>query len=103
MRNLNIVEKTLDLIKETNNKEIDLNKLDVEDALTYKLLSEGKTKGVFQLESIGVVKVLKELKPSSFEDVVAVLSLYRPGPMDFIPDYIKAKHGEKVIKYPMKI
>lgn len=100
LRNLNIVEKTLDLIKETNNKEIDLNKLDVEDALTYKLLSEGKTKGVFQLESIGVVKVLKELKPSSFEDVVAVLSLYRPGPMDFIPDYIKAKHGEKVIKYP---
>lgn len=100
LRNLNIIEKTQDLIKETNNKEVVLNRLDDKDSLTYKLLEEGKTKGIFQLESVGVIKVLKELKPSSFEDIVAVLALYRPGPMDYIPDYIKAKHGKKVIKYP---
>ncbi len=100
LRNLTIIEKTLNLIKETSNKQIFLKDIDDKDEATYQLLSNGDTKGVFQLESAGVVKVLKELNPSDFEDIVAVLALYRPGPMEFIPEYIKAKHDIKTINYP---
>lgn len=100
LRNLTIIEKTLNLIKDTSNKDIFLDDIDEEDEATFKLLSRGDTKGVFQLESAGMTKVLKELNPSNFEDIVAVVALYRPGPMDFIPEYISAKHGTKTIKYP---
>ncbi len=100
LRNLTIIEKTLSLIKETTNTQILLKDIDEKDEATFQLLSNGDTKGVFQLESAGIVKVLKELSPSTFEDIVAVVALYRPGPMEFIPDYISAKHGKKTIKYP---
>ncbi|OEG00073.1 DNA polymerase III subunit alpha [Vulcanibacillus modesticaldus] len=100
LRNLTIIEKTLNWIKKTKNIDLSLHELDINDELTYQLLSNGDTKGIFQLESAGVTKVLRELKPSHFEDIVAVLALYRPGPMEFIPDYIKAKHGQKSVTYP---
>jgi len=99
LRNLTIIEKTLDLIEQNQKKKVRLNDLDDTDPLTFQQLSKGNTKGVFQLESAGVTKVLQELKPSHFEDIVAVLALYRPGPMEYISDYIKAKHGEKEVKY----
>ncbi|GBF11765.1 DNA polymerase III subunit alpha [Tepidibacillus sp. HK-1] len=100
LKNLTIIEKTLAWIKKSRNKQIQLHHLDDSDPLTYQLLSQGHTKGVFQLESPGVTKVLKELKPSHFEDIVAILALYRPGPMESIPDYIQAKHGKKTVQYP---
>lgn len=100
LRNLTIIEKTLAWIYKTKKTSIDFNEINDEDKLTYQLLCKGDTKGVFQLESPGVTKVLRELKPSRFEDIVAVLALYRPGPMEFIPDYIKAKHGTKDVVYP---
>jgi len=100
LRNLTIIEKTLDWIKQTKRLNIDFHQIADHDEATYKLLCNGNTKGVFQLESPGITKVLKELKPSNFEDIVAVLALYRPGPMQFIPDYINAKHGKRVVSYP---
>ncbi len=100
LRNLTIIEKTLAWITKTKKTKINFNQFIDDDKLTYQLLSSGNTKGVFQLESPGVTRVLKDLKPSTFEDIVAVLALYRPGPMEFITDYIKAKHGLKAIIYP---
>jgi len=100
LRNLTIIEKTIDWIEKKQKRKIDFHHIDDTDQKTYQLLSSGKTKGVFQLESPGVTKVLQELIPTRFEDIVAVLALYRPGPMEFIPDYIKAKHGRKKVRYP---
>lgn len=100
LRNLTIIEKALNWVKISHNITLNFNEVDDNDFSTYQLLSNGITKGVFQLESPGITKVLKELKPSNFEDIVAVLALYRPGPMEFIPEYIKAKHGKKTVTYP---
>ncbi len=100
LRNLTIIEKAIKLIGETTGKRIILDDIPENDPATYQLLANGDTKGVFQLESAGINKVLRELKPSNFEDIVAVVALYRPGPMDFIPDFIAAKHGRKKIEYP---
>ncbi|MFV9511202.1 DNA polymerase III subunit alpha [Tepidibacillus sp. LV47] len=100
LRNLTIIERTLDWIEKTKGKRISLQQLDEKDHKTYELLSQGNTKGVFQLESPGMIRVLKELKPSRFEDIVAILALYRPGPMEYIPEYIKAKFGQKEVTYP---
>lgn len=100
LRNLTIIEKAIKLIEETTGEQTVLDKIPENDSATYQLLADGDTKGVFQLESAGINKVLKELRPSNFEDIVAVVALYRPGPMDFIPDFIAAKHGRKKIEYP---
>ena len=99
LRNLTIIEHTLRLIKESGGPDIDIDSLDLEDELTFKLLSKGETTGVFQLESAGMKRYLKELKPSRLEDIIAMNALYRPGPMDYIPDYIKGKHDTSSIKY----
>jgi DNA polymerase-3 subunit alpha len=99
LRNLTILKKALEIIEEKNNVKIDLNDLPMEDEKTFELLSEGKTTGVFQLESAGMKRYLKELKPSAFDDVIAMGALYRPGPMQFIPDYIAGKHGTREVKY----
>jgi len=100
LRNLTIIEKALQWINSTKGKKLNLQELNQQDPLTYLLLCKGNTKGVFQLESKGVTKVLQELKPTNFEDIVAVLALYRPGPMQFIPDYIQVKHGTREAVYP---
>ncbi len=99
LRYLTIIDKTVRWIEKNKGIYLDLHQLNYNDQKTYQLLCEGHTKGIFQLESPGVTKVLKELKPSNFEDIVAILALYRPGPMEFIPDYIKHKDGLKEVAY----
>lgn len=100
LRTLSIIERTLEWIKRMTGRQVDIHQLNYDDPATYELMSSGNTTGVFQLESAGMRKVLQELKPSNFEDIVSVLALYRPGPMEFIPQYIKAKHRLKKVEYP---
>src|SRR5688500_11513773 len=99
LKNLTIIQNTLDRIKARFGHEIALDTLPLNDAPAYKLLQEGKSTGVFQLESAGMKRYLKELKPTEFEDIISMVALYRPGPMDSIPDFIAAKHGRKKITY----
>lgn len=99
LRTLTVIEKTLEAIKNTRDKNLDLNKIDFDDKNVFNLISSGNTLGVFQLENGGMRKFMKELKPEHFEDIVAGISLYRPGPMDSIPDYIRNKENKSNIKY----
>lgn len=99
LRNLTFLKKILNLIKDTKNKEIDLKKINYQDQNVFKLLSQGKTLGIFQLESIGMSDVLIKIKPTEFEDIVATISLFRPGPMKQIDHYIKRKHQIEKITY----
>lgn len=96
LRNLTIIQVAVRLIEETHGITLDLRNLALDDSMTYTLLSSGNTTGVFQLESGGMRAVLKELKPTCFEDIIAVLALYRPGPMDQIPEFIRRKHGGEI-------
>jgi len=100
LRTLSIVERTLQWVKELYGRDIDFRHIRDDDPLTYEMLGRGETTGIFQLESTGVRRVLKEMKPSAFEDIVSVLALYRPGPMEFIPKYIQGKHGLIEVEYP---
>lgn len=100
LRTLSIVERALQWISKIERQEINFQAMEPTDAATYDMLSRGDTLGVFQLESAGMRKVLRELKPSSFEDIISVLALYRPGPMEFIPKYIEGKYGLAEIQYP---
>lgn len=100
LRNLTIIEETLRFIKEDRNIVIELSKLPLDDKETYKLLSEAETTGIFQLESPGMRRYIKELKPSSIFDLMAMVALYRPGPMANIPDFIARKRNPNLIKYP---
>ncbi|MBG9803432.1 DNA polymerase III subunit alpha [Brevibacillus laterosporus] len=99
LRNLTIIQETL---KEMNRQGVplSLDSLPIEDAKSFAMLTRGETTGVFQLESAGIRNVLRDLKPTCLGDIVAVLALYRPGPMEIIPDYIKAKHGKTPVHYP---
>lgn len=99
LKNLTIIEETLRNIKEIRNIDIDIEKLPLDDKKTFELLQAGNTTGVFQLESSGMKKYLKELKPTELEDIIVMISLYRPGPMDLIPSYIKRKLGKEKINY----
>jgi DNA polymerase-3 subunit alpha len=100
LRTLSIIERTLLWIKEQTGVNIDFHNIDMNDPLTYELLKRGDTTGVFQLESPGMRRVLKDLRPSEFEDIISVGALYRPGPMEFIPRFIQGKHGEIEVEYP---
>jgi DNA polymerase-3 subunit alpha len=99
LSNLTVIKNCLRIIKKLYKREIDISKLPINDKKTYNLLSQGRTTGVFQLESSGMKRYLKQLKPSVFEDIIAMVALYRPGPMENIPDYIAGKHGTKQITY----
>jgi DNA-directed DNA polymerase III PolC len=99
LRTLSIIERCLRWIGE-NGQIPDFRHIADDDALTYEMLGRGDTMGIFQLESAGVRRVLKELKPSVFEDIISVLALYRPGPMEFISKYIQGKHGQIEVDYP---
>jgi len=99
LKNLTIIQKTLKLIEERYDNKIDLDSIPLDDLAAYKLLQEAKATGVFQLESAGMKRYLKQLKPTEFEDIISMVALYRPGPMDSIPDFIAAKHGKKKITY----
>ncbi|MHB1406800.1 MAG: DNA polymerase III subunit alpha [Desulfitobacteriaceae bacterium] len=96
LRNLTILRESVRLIEETRGLKVNLEALPLDDAATYALLSAGNSSGVFQLESGGMRAILKDLKPSCFEDIIAVLALYRPGPMEQIPEFIRRKHGGKI-------
>ncbi|MFC1662906.1 DNA polymerase III subunit alpha [Patescibacteria group bacterium] len=99
LKNLTIIENTIKLVAKTQEETIDLDKLPFDDKNTFKLLREGKTTGVFQLESSGMRRYLMQLKPNDLEDIIAMISLYRPGPMELIPDFIGGKHGKIKAKY----
>lgn len=99
LRTLSIIERCLRWIGE-HGEIPDFRHIADDDALTYEMLGRGDTMGIFQLESAGVRRVLKELKPSVFEDIISVLALYRPGPMEFISKYIQGKHGQIEVDYP---
>ncbi|HEY2495096.1 MAG TPA: DNA polymerase III subunit alpha [Paenibacillus sp.] len=100
LRTLSIIERSMRWIKEMTGNVPDFDHIPDNDTLTYDMLGRGDTTGVFQLESTGMRRVLKDLKPSEFEDIISVLALYRPGPMEFIPKYIQAKHGLLEVEYP---
>ena len=99
LKNLTIIEDTLSRIYVVQNKKIDIENIPLDDKVTYKLLQRGDCIGVFQLESEGMRRYLKQLKPTELEDIIAMVALYRPGPMQFIPDYIAGKHKKKKIEY----
>ena len=98
LKTLTVLQKAMKHI-ELRDVSIDLEQLPLDDAASYEMLSKGQTVGVFQLESTGMQSVLVNLKPDKFEDIIAVVALYRPGPMDNIPRYIACKHGEKIPDY----
>ena len=97
LKTLTVLEKALDLIKRGRGINIDLASLPLDDKRTYEMLAKADTAGVFQLESTGMRESLKRLKPDRFEDIIAMVALYRPGPMDNIPTYINRKHGEEPV------
>ena len=99
LSNLTIIKNALRIIKKVYGKDIDINTIPLDDKKTFDLFQHGDTTGVFQLESAGMKRYLKELKPSVFEDIVAMVALYRPGPMQWIGDFILRKHGERQVEY----
>ena len=96
---LSIMKETVENIRLTHGITVDLDTIPIDDELTYKLYQEGRTIGTFQFESAGMQKYLRELKPTVFEDLIAMNALYRPGPMDYIPSFIARKNGKEEIKY----
>jgi len=100
LANLTILGKARELILKNRGVEIDLKEIPMDDKKTFELLSSGETTGVFQLEGSGMRRYIKELKPTTFSDIAAMVALYRPGPMEQIPNFIKAKHGIAPIQYP---
>ncbi len=100
LANLTILGKAKEIIYQNRDLDIDLRRLAVDDTKTFALLSSGETAGVFQLEGAGMRRYIKELKPTYFSDITAMIALYRPGPMEHIPTFIKAKHGVEPIRYP---
>jgi DNA polymerase-3 subunit alpha len=99
LKNLTIMQNALRILKRTKNLNLNIDDIPEEDPKTFQLLQKAQTTGVFQLESSGMKRYLKLLRPSVFEDIIAMVALYRPGPMDWIPDFISRKHGEKSIQY----
>jgi len=100
LRNLSLIETILSSIYRQTGRKVELGRIPLDDTKTFDLLAKGETTGIFQLESEGMRKVLTRLKPSCFEDIVAVNALYRPGPMENIPLFIDRKHGRKTVEYP---
>ena len=99
LSNLTILRQAVDLIRDHRGEEIDLEKIPLDDARTFELLASGETTGVFQLESAGMRRYIRDLRPSTVFDLAAMVALYRPGPMDNIPAYIRRKHGEEKVTY----
>jgi DNA polymerase-3 subunit alpha len=100
LRNLTIIEETLKFIKQNKNEEVNLSTVPLDDKKTYELLSNAETTGIFQLESPGMRRYIKELRPTTIFDLMAMVALYRPGPMQNIPEFIARKHNPALIKYP---
>ena len=100
LRTLTFIDRCIESIEAHTGRRLDWKLVSTDDPKTFQMLSRGETEGCFQLESAGMKRVLRDLKPSHFDDLVAVISLYRPGPMDNIPAFIAAKHGRTPIHYP---
>ncbi|KXK26415.1 MAG: DNA polymerase III subunit alpha [candidate division WS6 bacterium OLB20] len=100
LSNLTVIANTIKQVKYTHNVEIDIDTIPLDDEKTFKLFQEGNTTGVFQFESDGMKKYLRDLKPTEVEDLIFLNAAYRPGPMKYIPDYIKRKQGKEPVKYP---
>jgi DNA polymerase-3 subunit alpha len=101
LKTLSIIKHAVENVKLSKGIDIDIDHVDLEDTKTYELYSRGDTTGLFQFESSGMKKYLKDLKPSKFEDLIAMNALYRPGPMDYIPSFVKRKHGIEEIEYDL--
>jgi len=103
LKTLTVIQDAVDLIRDTTGHPVNLDEIDMEDDKTFQLISEGKTTGVFQLESTGMKELLRNLKPGVFGDIVASVALYRPGPLgsNMVVDFIKRKHGEIKITFPL--
>ena len=99
LRTLTVLRYAAESIKKIHGITVDFDSMEMDDANIYKMISEGRTTGVFQLESNGMTQFMKELKPSSIEDIIAGISLYRPGPMDQIPRYVRNKYNPEMVKY----
>ncbi len=102
LKNLTMLQRTVNLVEESIGERVDLNDLSLEDEKTYDLLSRGDLEGIFQLESSGMRQIVRDLRPSSLEDISSILALYRPGPLDagLIPKFINRKHGREMIDFP---
>ena len=103
LKTLSIIKEALYNIKEHRGEDVDIDNIPMDDAKTYQLYCEGRTTGTFQFESAGMQKYLRELQPSTFEDLIAMNALYRPGPMEYIPQFIARKHGEEPIQYDIPV
>ncbi|MDR2626865.1 MAG: DNA polymerase III subunit alpha [Dysgonamonadaceae bacterium] len=99
LKTLSIIKEAVSNIKKSKGIDIDISTIPIDDALTYELYSNGRTIGTFQFESAGMQKYLRDLKPTRFEDLIAMNALYRPGPMNYIQDFVDRKHGRKLITY----
>ena len=99
LRTLTVIKDAVKNVKESKGIDIDIDHIDFNDKEVLDFIGTGKTEGIFQLESAGMKNFMKELKPESFEDIIAGISLYRPGPMDFIPDYVRGKNNQNEISY----
>ncbi len=100
LRNLSTIQAAVNLIKKHRGEEVDIDKIPLDDKKTFELISSGETTGIFQLESAGMRRVARNLQPNQFSDITAMLALYRPGPMDLIPQFIEGKHNPESVKYP---
>ena len=103
LKTLSIIKEAIENIRHSKGIELNIDEIPIDDPATYQLYGEGQTIGTFQFESAGMQKYLRELEPSTFEDLIAMNALYRPGPMDYIPDFIDRKHGRKPIEYDIPI
>jgi DNA polymerase-3 subunit alpha len=103
LKTLSIIRDAVENIKMTTGKDIDVDNLPLDDRKTFELFSNGETTGIFQFESTGMKRYLRDLKPNRFEDLVAMNALYRPGPMEYIPSFIKRKHGQEKIEYTLPV
>lgn len=103
LKTLSILKEALSNIKKSKGVEIDIDAIPINDEKTYELFSKGLTVGTFQFESNGMQKYLKELQPTQFEDLIAMNALYRPGPMQYIPQFVNRKHGREPIEYPFPV
>ncbi len=99
LKTLTLIKKTIDLVRQSHQTEIDIEHIPLDDKKVFGLLGKGETKGVFQFESDGMTKYLMDLKPNMFEDLIAMVALFRPGPMRFIDTYIARKHGREKVRY----
>ncbi len=102
LRTLTIIKDALEFVRQRHGLEIDIDAIDLNDKLTLELFQRGETNGIFQFESVGMQKYLKDLKPDSFTDLIAMNALYRPGPLAYIPNYVARKHGREPITYDLE-